>query len=108
MDKATMQNLRRFNEMLFHDEDLNEKEFFHEDSDRDDRPRDGADDRILPTLCSTCSYLATNYGTSTARGELGTNVVHSWRKHVDRFHPENEALSKSIATLEGLLDQRGH
>ncbi len=100
MDKATMQALRRFNEMLWSDE--------NEDSDGDDRRGGAADDRVLPTLCSTCSYLATNYGASTARGALGTNVVHAWRKHVDRFHPENEALSKSISTLEGLLTAKDH
>jgi len=100
MDKATMQNLRRFNEMLRSDKN----EVFN----RDDGAGNGLDDRVLPTLCTTCSYLATNYGASTARGELGTNVVVAWRKHVDRFHSKNEALSKSIATLEGIIDKRDH
>jgi len=82
----------------------NENEVF----DRGNRHGNRADDRIVPTLCSTCSHLAANYGASTARGELGTNVVVAWRKHVDRFHSENEALSKSIATLEGIIDKRDH
>ncbi len=101
MDKATMRNLKEFTNMLYRGDE-------HEDPDRAQRSRDGGDDRVVPTLCSTCSYLAANYGTSTERGELGSSVVVTWRKHVDRFHPENEALSKSIATLEGIIAKYDH
>lgn len=103
MDKATMRDLRRFNMKL-----LGKGDLYDEDDVGHESSGNGGGDRVVPTLCSTCGYLASQYGASAEGSELRDKIIGAWSKHVHRFHPENEALSKSIATLEALRDANKH
>lgn len=88
---------------------LREGDLYEDESESNDGGRgNGGADRVLRTLCDCCSYLAAQFGSSAKGSELRDQVVWTWAKHVRRFHPENESLSKSIATMEALQAKRKH
>lgn len=87
---------------LLHEGDL------YEDNAGSGSESDPAGDIVVPTLCETCSYLAGQFGSSAEGSKLRGNVVDTWGNHVKRHHPENESLSKSIATMEAIQAKRKH